>query len=416
MDRELSESIKRIRLNKRLLQITTFCILFVVLIIFIRQLITPTINFNNFQTATTEIGDVLATVSAVGTILPEFEETRTSPIPSRIINIYQNIGNEVHKGDTIIMLDINSQTISLEKLKEELAIKKNNVTKLKLLLEKSIIDLKTQYKIKQLYVGSMEAELKEEKYLNTIGGGTKEKIEKAALNLKIAKLELEQINQTITNKKNAMLAELKGVNYEINIQQKNVNELQNKINRATIKADKKGVITWINNQIGKTVSEGEEMVKIANLQSFEVEGSISDIHSEKLINSSKVFVQINEQTKIKGEVISISPAIEANVIRFKIRLAQKNHALLRPNMKVDVFLITSFRKNVVRIKNGQFYKGGIQQKIFVVENNKLIQKEVSFGESNINYIEIASGLSENQKIVISNMQDYERFKELTIKN
>ena len=391
-------------------------LVFVIIVFSFRQLIRPTIRSGNFSTASVETGDVLATVSASGTVLPEFEEIKTSPISSRIIKIYQSLGSEVNKGDTILTLDINSSNTALEKLKDELALKKNNATKLKLQLEKTIIDLNTQFNIKKLSVESMETDLKEERYLDSIGGGTKEKIEKAELNLKISKLELEQINQTIENSEKAMQADLVGLNYEINIQQNNIYELESKIDRATIKADKKGVITSINSQIGQSVGEGEELAKVANLQSYEVDGSISDMHSEKLSNGANVIVRINGQTDIDGEVVSISPAIEENLIQFKIKLAQKEHPQLRPNMKVDVFLVTAFKKNVLRIKNGAFYQGGIRQKVFVVENGKLVQKEVEFGESNIDYVEIVNGLSKGDKIVTSDMEDYTKSEQLFIKD
>ena len=391
-------------------------LVFVIIVFSFRQLIRPTIRSGNFSTASVETGDVLATVSASGTVLPEFEEIKTSPISSRIIKIYQSLGSEVNKGDTILTLDINSSNTALEKLKDELALKKNNATKLKLQLEKTIIDLNTQFNIKKLSVESMETDLKEERYLDSIGGGTKEKIEKAELNLKISKLELEQINQTIENSEKAMQADLVGLNYEINIQQNNIYELESKIDRATIKADKKGVITSINSQIGQSVGEGEELAKVANLQSYEVDGSISDMHSEKLSNGANVIVRINGQTDINGEVVSISPAIEENLIQFKIKLAQKEHSQLRPNMKVDVFLVTAFKKNVLRIKNGAFYQGGIRQKVFVVENGKLVQKEVEFGESNIDYVEIVNGLSKGDKIVTSDMEDYTKSEQLFIKD
>ena len=416
MDRELSESVKKKRKKKLLVRMAIGVLVFVIIVFSFRQLIRPTIRSGNFSIASVETGDVLATVSASGTVLPEFEEIKTSPISSRIIKIYQSLGSEVNTGDTILTLDINSSNTALEKLKDELALKKNNATKLKLQLEKTIIDLNTQFNIKKLSVESMEADLKEERYLDSIGGGTKEKIEKAELNLKISKLELEQINQTIENSEKAMQADLVGLNYEINIQQNNINELESKIDRATIKADKKGVITSINSQIGQSVSEGEELAKVANLQSYEVDGSISDMHSEKLSNGASVIVRINGQTDIDGEVVSISPAIEENLIQFKIKLAQKEHPQLRPNMKVDVFLVTAFKKNVLRIKNGAFYQGGIRQKVFVVENGKLVQKEVEFGESNIDYVEIVNGLSKGDKIVTSDMEDYTKSEQLFIKD
>ena len=226
---------------------------------------------------------------------------------------------------------------SLEKLRDELNMKKNNVNQLKLQLEKNLIDLKTQYEIKKLQVENMEAELEEEKYLDKIGGGTKEKIEKAELNLKISRLELEQIIKALQNQEESMQANVLGLNFEISIQQKSVNELQDKLDQSTITADKDGVITWINDQIGKNINAGDELVKIANLQSYEVTGNISDMHADKLHIGEQVIVRINEKTEIRGEIVSISPAVTGNIIQFKIKLAQKEPCIIAAKFKGRCF-------------------------------------------------------------------------------
>ena len=347
--------------------------------------------------------------------MPEFEEVKNSPIQSAIVKIHRNTGEEVECGDTILSLDTKKTLFELDKLKDQLALKKNSVHQLKLQLEKDLLDLRTEYQIKKLHVESMEAALDEEKYLNNIGGGTLEQIKKAELNLKIAKLELDQINQTIKNKEKSVKADLKGLNYEINIQKKNVMELKEKLDRATIKADKKGVITWINSQIGQTVNAGEELVKIADLQSYKIEGTISDMHAAKLHIAGKIIARINEDTDLPGVVVNISPSVQNNIIEFAIKLDDKNHSLLRPNMRVDVFVQTDYREDVVRLENGAFYRGGNRQNVFVVQDDKLIRKEAEFGKSNFDYVEIVGGIKEHDVVVISDMSDYEKWEKLKIK-
>ena len=416
MDRALSDSVKRKRKRKLITRVTIICLVCFTLIVLLRSVIKPSIQIKDFYTERTKKGNIQASVSASGTVVPEFKEIITSPISSRIIKILHNTGDELTIGDTILLLDTKSAILSLGKMKDELAMNKNNVNKLKLQLEKSLIDLKTQHQIKKLYVEDMEAVVKEEKYLNKIGGGTKEKIEKAELNFKIAGLELLQIEQTIINKEKAMDADMYGLNYEINIRQKDVDELQEQLNRSSITVDKKGVITWINSEIGKTVGVGEELVKIANLQSYQIEGVISDMHATKLANDGKVIIRLDENTDITGKIVSIYPSVEANTIQFKIRLDKKNHPLLRPNLKVDLFVVTSFKENVILVKNGPFYKGGTKQNVFVVHEEKLKRKEVEFGVSNFDYVEITSGLSADEEVAISDMSDYERHEEISIKN
>jgi HlyD family secretion protein len=416
LDRELSNKVKRKKNSRKLIQVGIWIGLFLAVIISLRFVIRPSIRIDEFDTDFITIGNIEASITASGTALPEFEEIKISPVNSRIITIYHNTGDKVGIGDSILALDKTILVSDYEKLNDELNIKKNKVNQRRLQLEKNLIDIKTNYEIKKLQVENMATELEEEKYLNKIGGGTKERLEKADLNLTIARLELEQIKQNIENLEESMKADILGLNYEINIQHKNMIELQDKINQATITTDKDGVITWINAQIGKNVNAGEELVKIANLKSYEVTGSISDMHAEKLNIGQLVIVRLNEDTEIRGEIINISPTVTSNVIQFKIKLYDKAHTLLRPNLKVDVFVITSFKENVTCSKNGAFYKGATKQYVFVKQENKLIRKEVEFGESNFYFVEIINGLKDGDEIVLTDMTDYERHQELTIKN
>ncbi len=416
MDRALSDVVKQKRKRNRILQITIYSLVFLFAILSLRFVIKPSVQAAEIRTAQAETGDVEASVSASGIVSPEFEEVVISPVQSRIVHIYHNTGDQVNNGDSILLLDRKNIQLSWEKLKDELNIKENNINQLKLRLEKSLIDLQTQYEIKKLQVENMEAELEEEKYLNKIGGSTKEKIEKAELNLKISRLELEQIRQNIQNQEESMQAELLGLNYEISIQQKNVNDLLDKLNHTCIIADKEGVITWINDQIGKNVNQGEELVKIANLQSYEVTGSISDMYADKLSGGGKVIVRVNDDTDLRGEITSISPAVSGNVVNFKIRLTQKNHPLLRPNLRVDVSVVTSYNENVVRVQNGPFYQGAKSQVVFIVEGDELVSRKVTFGESNFDYVEIVSGIEDGEEVVVSDLSDREKQKKIRLKN
>lgn len=416
MDRALSDAVKQKRKRNRILLITIYSLVFLFVMLLLRLVIKPSVQAAEIRTAQVEMGNIEASVSASGIVSPEFEEVIISPVQSRIVNIYHNTGDQVKSGDSILLLDRKNIQLSYEKLKDELNIKKNNINQLKLRLEKSLIDLQTQYEIKKLQVENMEAELEEEKYLNEIGGSTKEKIEKAELNLKISRLELEQIRQNIRNQEESMQAELLGLNYEISIQQKNVNDLLDKLNHTCIIADKEGVITWINDQIGKNVNQGEELVKIANLQSYEVTGSISDMYADKLSSGGKVIVRVNDDIDIRGEIISISPAVSGNVVNFKIKLTHKNHPMLRPNLRVDVSVVTSYKENVVRVQNGPFYQGAKSQVVFILEGDELVSRKVTFGESNFDYVEIVSGIEDGEEVVVSDLSDREKQKKIRLKN
>lgn len=207
------------------------------------------------------------------------------------------------------------------------------------------------YKIKKLYTESLEEHVKEEQYMLNLGGGTKEKLKQARLNLQISQIELHQIEQTMKNDRLTMEADLEELQHLINIQKKNVHELKTRLNHAEIRAKNPGVITWIDNQVGKSVNQGAKLVAIANLEKFKAEGKISDIYLDQLYPGQQVILEINEKTKLGAKITSVLPAIENNIVRFNIRLNKESHPSLRPNMEVNIHVITSLRENVKRIRN-----------------------------------------------------------------
>jgi len=415
MDRPLADNIKRKRKQNVISRILGAALVFIFLIFMVRILITPSIERDEFTTAFVGKGSVEASVSASGTVVPEFEETRISPVQSSITRILRNTGDEVFQGDTILMLDTRGTDSSLEKMQDELNLKRNNMDQLSLQYERNLINLQTEYQIKKLNIENMQAALKEEEYLNSIGGGTGESVKKANLNLQIARLELDQLRQSVDNQQRMMEAELTGLNYEIRIQERNVRDLQEKLKHSTVQSDKKGVITWVNDQIGKNINTGDELIRIANLESYEVIGSISEMHAGKMKAGGDVIVKVSDEVEIRGQIISISPAVSGNVIRFMIRLNENDHPALRPNLRVDVYVITSFKQSVMRIINGAFYMGGARQNVFVLDGNKLLRKEVGFGESNYDYVEVLSGLSENEEVIVSDMSDYDNYQEIRLR-
>ena len=79
--------------------------------------------------------------------------------------------------------------------------------------------------------------------------------------------------------------------------------------------------------------------------------------------------------------------------------------------------MSSIKDNVLRIANSSFYsadKG--EYDLFVLEgNDKLVKRKIKLGDSNFDYIEVLSGLSEGEKVVVNDMTDYKNKGKLKIK-
>ena len=143
-----------------------------------------TIKASAFTISTVEVGSIENTLSASGQILPEFEEVITSPINTSIKDVLLDAGSAVKAGQAILTLDKTATQIEYQKQKFQLESKRNSIKQLKVELDKSFYDIQSNNDIKQLRINSLNAAVEDAKRLYKAGGGTKEDVEQAALNLK----------------------------------------------------------------------------------------------------------------------------------------------------------------------------------------------------------------------------------------
>ena len=415
MDKVIEASVLANKKKKTIVILLLFILIIVAAVWLLRYTLSASLKKAAITTAVVERGDIENTLSASGEILPEFEATITSPINASVQKVLIDAGSKVKTGESILTLDKAATETEFEKLKFQLASKRNDIKKLKLELDKSFYDIKSNNDIKQLRINSLEAEVENAKRLFKAGGGTRESIEQAELNLKVAKLEKQQLENEIRSKQQTMQVEMKEAEIAADIQANDLHELERKLQLANIVTTRDGVVTWVNKNIGAAVHEGDALARIADLESFKVMGSISDNYLDQLHNAMTAIIRVNE-TQIRGTVINIQPSVQNGVVSFSIQLDERNNALLRPNMKVDVFLVTSSKRNVLRVSNGAAFKGASAQDIFVLNNGKAERRTVHIGMTNFDFVEIMDNVNPGDVIITNDMSAYKNAKEITINN
>jgi len=413
MDTDVSKQVSAQRKRKFIGIAIVSVILLFLAIALLRYTVKSSLKKSSITTAVVEKGNVENTITATGEVLPEFEQTLTSPINASVQKIILDAGSPVKAGQSLLTLDKSSSQMDYEKLKFQLASKQNDIKKLKLQLDKSFYDIKSSNDIKQLRINSLEAEVENTKRLFKAGGGTREDIEKAELELKVARLEKQQLENEIKSKQQTMQVEMKEAEIAASIQESDLHELERKLQLADIIASREGVVTWVNKNIGSAIREGDALARIADLSSFKVQGSISDNYLDQLKRGMAAIIRINE-VQVRGSVINIQPSIQNGIVSFDIQLDERNNKLLRPNMKVDVYLVTNSQTNVMRVANGPAFKGASPQDIFIVSNGKAERRSVHTGMSNFDYIEVKDNLKPGDVIITSDMSEYKNVNEITI--
>jgi HlyD family secretion protein len=414
MDRPISETKKKRRRGKNALRITGLIAVLVGALFVLRSLLTKELDYKDFQTATVEVGKVEEAITASGLVVPAFEQQLTASISAAIQEVHRQSGDQVERGDTILQLDEEYIRLQFESLTDQMELKKNKITRLRHEYDKNIQDLAYESEIKALQISSLEAQLADTRRLREIGSATPEEVDQAQLQLDIARLEKQKLDNELRFREQVLPGDRRNLELEVRMEEKKSSELARKLRETSVIAPRSGVITWINEDLGKQVNEGELLVRLADLKRYRIEATCSDRYAAQVKIGLPVRVRIN-QTDLAGRISTILPAVENNTVAFIVELDEPDHPKLRPNRRVEVYLIANARDQALRLKNGPAFRGKTIQPLFVVDGKEARRTEARIGLTSVDYVELLeTDLQPGQQVIISDMEAYEHLEQIKL--
>jgi HlyD family secretion protein len=414
MDRPIDPDVLRARRWRRVVWAGVALALFAASTLVLPRVLGPSIRRDRVRTAAVERGPVDATLSATGLVAPEVEQVIASPVDARVVAIRRRVGATVKAGEPLVDLDVSEARLAVDKLGQDLAIKANDQVRRRIALERSLIDLDGRLEIKRLQLEQFRAQLGRDRQLQAEGLLSVELFRKSELAEAQAAVELRQLQAERANAQVSTEAELKGLALETAKLRSDEAEARRLLDRAGIRADREGVVTWALTQEGVAIRKGDVVARLADLGAYRVDASISDVHGPRLSAGQPAIVRVGEAA-IEGSVASISPAVVNGVITVVIALADRANALLRPNLRVDVQIVTERRGSTLRLRRGPFATGEGTQPVFVVRGDRAVRTPVAFGAASADYFEITSGLAEGDEAIVSDMRDYVSLREIRLR-
>src|ERR1044072_3807762 len=252
MDREIDQNFRRKRLIKRVFFSLIIVALLTAGFIYAPRLMKSSVSRSRIRTARVDSGAIEATVSASGTVVPEFEQVISSPISAQVKKILKRAGDEVRKGEPILELDVNESILAIDKINQQIALKQNQQAKIKLDLQTSLSDLQSRWEIKNLEYKSAKAATGRNRTLAKQGLVSEENLREAELQEEKTAFELKQLEQAKVNAAESTKTQIEGLALEMKTLEKERVEAQRQLELATTKADRDGVLTWVVQEEGRT--------------------------------------------------------------------------------------------------------------------------------------------------------------------
>ena len=314
----------------------------------------PTLDRKALVISEVDRGTIDVSVSATGRIVPAFEEIIVSPISSQILEVYAHSGDSVDVGTPLCRLDLQSAETDYSKALDEREIRRQQTAQLKANVETQLSDRRMQIEVEEMKVSQLEAQLRNELYLDSLGSGTRDRVRQAETTLRTAQLQLQQLRQQYQNEQRVRQADLRMQQLQNGIFDKGLDEKRRTLDDANIRSPRRATLTYINSEVGSTIGAGQNILRIG-------------------------------KERLSGIINTVTPLSQSGAITFTVVPDDMSHPRLRSGLKTEVFVITSIKDDVLRIRNGSFYSGPGDYTLFVLDGNLLHPRQVRLGECNYDY-------------------------------
>ncbi len=372
-----------------------------------------TFKSGTFENVTVTRGEVISTMEAAGVIESENEVILLSPAASIVKSILKEPGSQVQQGEIILQLQTETVLDEIDKLKDQLEVKRNNLERNQLTSQSTKLDLDYNEEVKRLKVISLKAQLSDQEQLLEVGGISPARVEETKQEITLAEKDLDMLIEKNSLRLKQLKSEDRGLLLQIRMDEKALEEKLELLSKMNLRAPSAGMILNISASVGEKVSADKMLVRMSDLSSFKLIGSINEQFAGQIKTGSQVFVTVESET-LHGLVGNITPLVENNKVQFNVHLEESSHPNLIANQNVQIKILINEKENALRIKKLPGFENGKKQKVYVIEGDKAVKRDILLGIIGNEYCEVLSGLSEGDVVIAEEMGGFRNLNEIDI--
>lgn len=399
MDRQISKQALRKERNVKIGKGIGAAVLVGVLSVGIGLLVQPGVSVEAILLKKADRGNIELSVSASGKVVPAFEEIISSPIDSRVVEVYKKGGDSLEAGTPILRLDLLGAESNYKNMLDQEQMKGLELEKLRLMNRGKLSQMEMNLKVQRMELNRKAVNQKNERYLDSLGSGTADRVREAELGYNVAMLQLSEDEQKLFNERQLVVADEKVKELDLSIFRKELMQVKKTYEDARILSPRKGVLTFVVNEIGAQVGRGAKVGIVSDLSHFKVEGEIADSYAAKIGVGYKAILKVGRE-RFTALVSNLTPLSRNGMLSFNLQLDIDNAPQLRSGLNGEVYILHSLKENVMRIANGEYYNGPGDYQLYVKEGEMLYLRDVRLGECNFEYVEVLSGIQEGEEVVV----------------
>jgi HlyD family secretion protein len=413
LDSNIDNAILNAQKRRTVIKLVGWVVIALAFLYGIQTLISPAIERETIQLATVEKGDVSSSIIASGIVVPRFEQQISSPLQTEISKVFLKAGAQVKAGDIIMELNNSKILLVVNGLRDQIQLKEVATERLKQQQTKDVRALQSRIELLNVDLRGQNIHLNRYLELQVKHIVSDFDVDTAKLTVEKTQIELRQLKEQVNDIRGLIKIDLAKIALEKKILTHQLATQQTLLAQCEVKAPYDGILTQVLDQIGQNVTQGLTLAKVANLKSYRIEGTLSDYYAQQLSNGLKVKIKLPSGDSI-GTLTRVLPTVTDGVMQILVDFNQPDISQLRPNLRLELEVITAQKQQSLRIKNGIAFNGGGLQEVFIVNQDSATKRKITTGMSNAQYIEVIDGLKQGDEVIISDISEYQHLANIQI--
>jgi len=347
--------------------------------------------------------EVVSTLS--GKVKPAQEVSIIPKISGKVAGINFEVGDKVKEGDVLFYLDDNDIKLQVQQAEAALSIAESALERTKGgSVEQQLSQLKSSLVSAETAYNDAKLNYERLKSLFEVGGISREALESAETRLKVAEeqyktaktsydLTLSKINPENIAGAEAQVKQARAA-YDI---------AKSQLENTIVKSPVAGVVASRNIDVGEMVGTMAAAMSIVDLSYVTVDVNVPETIINKINQNDPVDVLIKSVSNepLRGQVMSVSPAADPQTQNYTVKIKVPNdEGLLKGGMFAEIKIGVDKAENVLSVPLSAVIDDNGRKVVYVVKGDKAEKREISIGFSNNELVQVLSGVSEGEEVVV----------------
>jgi HlyD family secretion protein len=376
----------------------------------------PSVDKATIWTDEVKHGSMLREVRGRGTLLPEDIRWIPAQTDSRIDRIL------IHPGDIVqpssVILELTNPELQREVLDAQYQLKaaQADYENLKVQINSELLNQKsTAATVRSEYEqAKIQHEVDEKLRVEGISSDVTAQLSSVKAEQLAIRLQLEE--DRTRNAADSAKARLLAQQSKVDQQGALYDLRRSQVDALQVRAGIQGVLQLVPVDVGQHVTPGTNLARVADPKKLKAEIKISETQAKDVAIGQKATIDTRNGL-VKGQVSRIDPSVQNGTVTVDVEISDPLPQGSRPDLSVDGTIEIENLREVLYV--GRPVRGQSESTValfkLVDDGSEAVRVNVKLGKSSVNTVQILQGLQVGDKVILSDMSNWDRSDRLRLR-